>query len=49
MSNLLSSAGFRLLTVDIDDVKVIYPTIWELMSDLRDMGENNAVHGRCVT
>jgi NADH dehydrogenase [ubiquinone] 1 alpha subcomplex assembly factor 5 len=36
------------MTLDIDEVKVMYPTIWELMSDLRDMGENNAVLGRCV-
>jgi len=46
ISNLLDRAGFRLLTVDIDEIKVVYPTIWELMSDLRDMGESNAVSGR---
>jgi hypothetical protein len=29
-------------------VKVMYPNMWELMLDLRDMGESNAVLGRCV-
>ncbi|KAL7282697.1 hypothetical protein ACG7TL_004171 [Trametes sanguinea] len=46
MSNLLSRAGFTLLTVDVDEVKVAYPSMWELMEDLQDMGENNAVVGR---
>jgi len=46
VSNLLGRAGFTLLTVDIDEVKVAYPSIWELMDDLRDMGESNAVIGR---
>ncbi|PAV21227.1 S-adenosyl-L-methionine-dependent methyltransferase [Pyrrhoderma noxium] len=46
MSNLMGRAGFTLLTVDVDEVKVAYPSIWELMEDLRDMGESNAVLGR---
>ncbi|KAJ4479124.1 S-adenosyl-L-methionine-dependent methyltransferase [Lentinula aciculospora] len=46
VSNLLGRAGFTLLTVDIDEVKVTYPSMWELMDDLRDMGESNAVIGR---
>lgn len=46
ISNLLSRAGFTLLTVDIDEVCVGYPSIWELLEDLRDMGESNAVVGR---
>ncbi|KAI0686487.1 S-adenosyl-L-methionine-dependent methyltransferase [Cytidiella melzeri] len=46
MSNLLGRAGFTLLTVDIEEVKVNYPSMWELMDDLRDMGESNAVIGR---
>jgi len=46
MSNLLGRAGFRLMTVDVDEVKVMYPNIWELVSDLRDMGENNAAVAR---
>jgi NADH dehydrogenase [ubiquinone] 1 alpha subcomplex assembly factor 5 len=46
ISNLLGRAGFTLLTVDIDEVVVAYPSMWELMDDLRDMGESNAVLGR---
>jgi len=46
ISNLLGRAGFTMLTVDIDEVKVAYPSIWELMEDLQDMGEGNAVIGR---
>ncbi|KAF8592760.1 S-adenosyl-L-methionine-dependent methyltransferase [Ramaria rubella] len=43
VSNLLGRAGFTLLTVDIDEVKVAYPSMWQLMEDLGDMGEQNAV------
>ncbi|THG97486.1 hypothetical protein EW026_g4531 [Hermanssonia centrifuga] len=46
MSNLLGRAGFTLLTVDVDEVKVNYPSMWELMEDLQSMGESNAVLGR---
>ncbi|KAF8165669.1 S-adenosyl-L-methionine-dependent methyltransferase [Crassisporium funariophilum] len=46
ISNLLGRAGFTLLTVDIDEVKVAYPSMWELMEDLQDMGEGNVVVGR---
>ncbi|KIL62164.1 hypothetical protein M378DRAFT_1056089 [Amanita muscaria Koide BX008] len=46
VSNLLGRAGFTLLTVDIDEVRVAYPSMWELMDDLKDMGESNAVMGR---
>lgn len=46
ISNLLGRAGFTLLTVDIDEIQVGYPSMWELMEDLKDMGEGNAVIGR---
>ena len=49
VSNLLGRAGFTLLTVDVDEVKVAYPSMWELLDDLRFMGESNAVIGRFVT
>lgn len=45
-SALMNRAGFTLLTVDIEDLSVSYPSIWELMEDLRDMGESGAVLGR---
>ncbi|QRW15966.1 methyltransferase domain protein [Rhizoctonia solani] len=43
VSNLMGRAGFTLLTVDTDDVRVSYPSIWELMEDLRDMGERTFI------
>ncbi|KAF9031826.1 S-adenosyl-L-methionine-dependent methyltransferase [Hymenopellis radicata] len=46
ISNLLGRAGFHLLTVDLDEIQVQYPSMWELMDDLKDMGESNAVIGR---
>jgi len=48
VSNLLGRAGFTLLTVDVDDVVVSYPSIFELVEDLKNMGEGNAVIDRCV-
>lgn len=48
VSNLLGRAGFTLLTVDVDDVVVSYPSIFELLEDLKNMGEGNAVIGRYV-
>jgi NADH dehydrogenase [ubiquinone] 1 alpha subcomplex assembly factor 5 len=46
MSNLLTRAEFKLTAVDVDEVKVSYPSMWELIDDLRAMGENNAIIGR---
>ncbi|CED84030.1 Predicted methyltransferase [Phaffia rhodozyma] len=45
-SNLLQRAGFTLLTVDVEDIGFGYPSMYELVEDLRDMGEGNAILGR---
>ncbi|PVF94775.1 S-adenosyl-L-methionine-dependent methyltransferase [Serendipita vermifera] len=45
ISNLLGRAGFTMLTVDIEDVTVSYPSMFELLQDLGDMGEGNAIIG----
>jgi hypothetical protein len=37
-----------MLTVDIEDVTVSYPSMFELLQDLGDMGERNAIIGRYV-
>lgn len=42
VGNLLTRAGFKLLTVDVDDIIVDYPSVFALMSDLQAMGEANA-------
>lgn len=43
---LLQKAGFKMLTVDVDDIIVDYPNTFELMKDLQHMGESNAIVGR---
>ena len=45
-SSLLQRAGFTLLTVDVEDIAIGYPSMFELVEDLRDMGEGNAILGR---
>ena len=46
VGGLLQQAGFKLLTVDIDDIIVDYPHSFALMQDLQAMGESNAALGR---
>ncbi|TRM67864.1 S-adenosyl-L-methionine-dependent methyltransferase [Schizophyllum amplum] len=46
VSNLMGRAGFTMLTVDTDEVKVAYPSMWELLEDLQFMGESSALVGR---
>ena len=48
VGSLLQRAGFQLTTVDIDDISINYPSMFELMSDLRAMGESNAVVTRYI-
>jgi NADH dehydrogenase [ubiquinone] 1 alpha subcomplex assembly factor 5 len=42
LSSLLNRAGFALPTVDVDEVQIRYPSIFELVDDIRAMGESNA-------
>ncbi|RKP11953.1 S-adenosyl-L-methionine-dependent methyltransferase [Piptocephalis cylindrospora] len=46
MGQLLSRAGLTLTTVDVDEVVVRYPSLFELMTDLHDMGESNSIINR---
>ncbi|KAI9862711.1 MAG: hypothetical protein M1813_004207 [Trichoglossum hirsutum] len=46
IGGLLQRAGFKMLTVDVDDIIVDYPTSFALMTDLQAMGESNVVLGR---
>ena len=46
VGGLLGKAGFKMLTIDVDDIIVDYPTTFALMADLQAMGESNAVLGR---
>ena len=46
VGGLLQKAGFKMLTVDVDDIIVDYPDTFALMQDLQAMGESNAILGR---
>lgn len=46
VGGLLQKAGFKMLTVDVDDIIVDYPDTFSLMQDLQAMGESNAILGR---
>jgi NADH dehydrogenase [ubiquinone] 1 alpha subcomplex assembly factor 5 len=46
MGGLLQKAGFKMLTVDVDDIIVDFPDTFALMQDLQAMGESNAILGR---
>lgn len=47
IGSLLTRAGFTMLTVDTDEIVVGYPSMFELMWDLKGMAENNAAYNRC--
>nr|CAG4642644.1 EOG090X09JT [Evadne anonyx] len=42
IGSLLNRAGFKMLTIDTDEICVNYPSMFELMTDLKGMAENNA-------
>ncbi|KAL4237834.1 NADH dehydrogenase [ubiquinone] 1 alpha subcomplex assembly factor 5 [Mactra antiquata] len=46
LGNLLNRAGFTMLTIDIDEMVVTYPSIRELMYDLKGMAESNCAWSR---
>lgn len=43
VGGLLNRAGFKMLTVDVEDILVEFPDVFALMTDLQSMGENNAI------
>lgn len=42
VGGLLTKAGFKMLTVDVEDIVVDFPDTFALMQDLQAMGESNA-------
>ncbi|XP_067020129.1 arginine-hydroxylase NDUFAF5, mitochondrial-like [Acropora muricata] len=46
LGNLLTRSGFSLTTVDFDEITIGYPSMLELMFDLKGMGESNASWNR---
>ena len=49
MGALMQRAGFNLITVDLDEITIKYPSMFELIEDLRGMGESNALVDRRFT
>ncbi|EAW09649.1 uncharacterized protein ACLA_038600 [Aspergillus clavatus NRRL 1] len=43
VGGLLNKAGFKMLTVDVEDIVVEFPDTFALMQDLQAMGESNAI------
>lgn len=41
VADLLRRAGFALMTVDLDEIVVNYPSMYEILYDLKGMGESN--------
>lgn len=46
VGGLLNRSGFTMLTIDTDEMTVGYPSIFELLWDLKGMGESNAAFNR---
>ncbi|CDM33943.1 hypothetical protein DTO013E5_1679 [Penicillium roqueforti] len=46
VGSLLSRTGFKMLTVDVEDIVVEFPDTFALMQDLQAMGEGNAIMNR---
>lgn len=46
VGSLLTRAGFTLLTIDTDEIVVNYPSMFEVMWDLKGMAESNAAWNR---
>lgn len=42
----MNAAGLRLTTIDVDPVKICYPSAAHLIEHLRSMGESNALKAR---
>lgn len=49
IGSLLNRAGFTMLTIDTDEMTIGFPSMFELMHDLKAMGENNAAFNRPLT
>ncbi|CCG83709.1 protein of unknown function [Taphrina deformans PYCC 5710] len=46
VGSLLNRAGFKLTTIDVEDIVVDYPDLFSLAADLHAMGESSAVLAR---
>lgn len=46
LGSLLTRAGFNMITIDTDEITINYPSMFELMFDLKGMAENNCLWNR---
>lgn len=46
IGDLMTTAGYSMLTIDTDEIVVNYPTMFELLEDLRGMAETNVAWNR---
>ena len=46
VSNLLTKVGFNLVTIDVEQVSLVYPTPFDLMDDLNHIGLSNSLNDR---
>lgn len=49
IGGLLNSSGFTMLTIDTDEMQIGYPSMFELLQDLKGMAESNAAFNRPLT
>ncbi|CAF1130231.1 unnamed protein product [Rotaria sordida] len=49
IGGLLQRIGFNIVTLDLDEIYIDYPSMFELMFDLKGMGENNCSWNRNLT
>ncbi|UJR14958.1 hypothetical protein I4U23_001937 [Adineta vaga] len=49
IGSLLQRTGFNIVTLDLDEIHIDYPSMFELMFDLKGMGENNCSRNRRLT
>lgn len=49
IGSLLNRAGFTMLTIDTDEMVIGYPSMFELLQDVKGMGESNAAFNRPLT
>lgn len=48
LGRLLQRTGFNMITIDADEIIINYPTMFELLTDLQEMGESNSLWNRSV-
>ncbi|KAK0081825.1 hypothetical protein PV325_011507 [Microctonus aethiopoides] len=48
IGSLMNRAGFTMLTIDCDELVIGYPSMFQLMWDLKGMGESNAARNRTL-